>query len=145
MILIDRLPSTPPPPGSVADSLVLTWEQRSKTRQQLSTAGGRLLGIKLPTGTRMPPACIVYIGDGFHVQVEAADEDLWLIRAADAPTLARVAYEIGNRHFPIAICGDGVTVLYDHTLSELWERLGVHAERSLRPFLSDQPPSVHQH
>jgi urease accessory protein len=71
------------------------------------------------------------------VQVAAADEDVWLLRDTDAPTLARVAYEIGNRHFPIEIGTDGVAVLYDHTLGELWERLGVRAERVRRPFLPD--------
>jgi urease accessory protein len=142
MILVEQLPSTGPPPGSTADLLVLTWEQRGKTRQRLTTQAGRAIGIKLPTGARLPPGTVIYIGEGFHVQVAAADEDVWLIRSTDAPTFARLAYEIGNRHFPIEIGADRVAVLYDHTLGELWERLGVRAERVRRPFLSEQRPSA---
>jgi urease accessory protein len=142
MILVEQLPSTAPPPGSTADLLVLTWEQRAKSRQHLTTEAGRPIGIKLATGARLPPGTVIYIGDGFYVQVAAADEDVWLVRSTDAPTLARIAYEIGNRHAPIDIDVDRLVVLYDHTLGEVWERLGVRAERVRRPFLSEQGPSA---
>jgi len=143
MILVERLPTSAPAPGSSADPVVLTWEERAKTRQRVTTQHGRDVAIKLPTGTRLPPGTLLFLGEGFHIEVIAADEDVWLIRALDTCTLVRVAYEVGNRHFPIEI-GDGwVAVRYDHTLAELWERLGVVAERVTRPFLSDQRPSHH--
>jgi urease accessory protein len=143
MILIERLPTSMPAPGSSADPVVLTWEERAKTRQRVTTQSGRDVAIKLPTGTRLPPGTLLFLGGDFHIQVVAAEEDAWLIRPPDSVTLVRVAHEIGNRHFPIEI-GDGwVAVRYDHTLAELWERLGVAAERVRRPFLSDQRPSHH--
>ncbi|MGD2064141.1 MAG: urease accessory protein UreE [Nitrospirota bacterium] len=143
MIVVERLPTSEPAPGSSADPVVLTWEARTKTRQRLTTRADRDVAIKLPTGTRLPPGTVLFLGDGFHIEVVAAEEDVWLVRAPDAPTLVRVAYEIGNRHFPIEI-GDGwVAVRYDHTLAELWERLGVAEERVTRPFLSDQRSSHH--
>jgi urease accessory protein len=143
MILIERLPTSIPATGSAADPVVLTWEERAKTRQRVTTQSGRDVAIKLPTGTRLPPGTVLFLGEGFHLEVVAADEDVWTIHALDTATLLRVAYEIGNRHFPIEI-GDGwVAVRYDHTLAELWERLGVTGERVRRPFLSDQRPSHH--
>lgn len=143
MIIVEQLPTRPPPPGSAPDALLLAWEQRSKTRQQVTSQSGREIAIKLPTGTRLPPGAVLYIGDGFHIVVAAAPEEVWLIRSADARTLVRVAYEIGNRHFPIEIGDGSVAVLYDHTLAELWERLGIAAQRARQPFLSDQRPSHH--
>lgn len=143
MMLIEQLPDTPPAPNSVGDELVLTWEQRNKTRQTLLSQGGRELAIKLSTGTRLPPGTIIHVGDGFHVEVVAAVEDVWVMRCADTTALLRVAYEIGNRHFPIDIRSDELAVLYDHTLVELWGRLGVQAQRETRPFLSEQRPSHH--
>jgi urease accessory protein len=143
MILVEQLPASVPPQDSRADFIVLTWEERAKTRQHLRTRAGREVGMKLATGTRLPPGTVVFIGDGFHIQVAAADEDVWLIQTPNAQALARVAYEIGNRHFPIEL-GDGyLAVRYDHTLEELWNRLGVRAQRATRPFLSDQRPSHH--
>jgi urease accessory protein len=143
MIIVDSLPTSAVPVGSEMDPLVLVWEQRAKTRQVVLTNGGREIGMKLMTGTRLRPGLVVYIGDGFHVEVVAAAEDVWEVHDADVLTLLRVAYEIGNRHFPIEIGADSLRVLYDHTLQELWERLGVGAERVRRPFLSDQAPSHH--
>jgi len=143
MILVERLPTAAPAPGSAADPVVLPWEERAKTRQRVTTKHGRDVAIKLPTGTRLPPGTLLFLGEGFHIEVIAAQEDVWLIRAPDTGTLVRVAYEIGNRHFPIEI-GDGwVAVRYDHTLAELWGRLGVVGERVTRPFLSNERPSHH--
>lgn len=142
-IVVEQLPSATPAQGSRVERLVLTWEQRSKTRQRVASESGREIVIKLATGTRLPPGTVVWTGTGVHVEVVAAAEDVWLIRTADAQTLARVAYEIGNRHFPIEFGNASVTVLYDHTLAELWARLGVDAERVQRPFLSEQQPTHH--
>jgi urease accessory protein len=145
MITIEQLPASPPEPSSTADLLVLTWEQRSKTRQRIASQAGREIAIKLPTGTRLPPGTVVCIGEGFHLRVAAAVEDVWLVDAAEAGTLARVAYEIGNRHLPIEIQTHAVAVLFDHTLQQLWKRLGVRAERVRRPFLAEQLFSDHRH
>lgn len=144
MIIVDNLPTGAVPPASELDPLVLRWEQRSKSHQVVVTNGGREIGVKLPTGTRLPPGLVVHIGAGFHVEVVAAVEDVWEIQAADPRTLLRVAYEIGNRHFPIDIRAGSLRVLYDHTLQDLWERLGVRAERVRQPFSSDHG-SVHHH
>lgn len=144
MILVEQLPSAAPAPGSSPELLVLTWEERAKTHQRVTTQAGREIGIKLPTGTQLLPGTVLHVGDDFHVEAAAACEDVWLIQTADVRALLRVAYEIGNRHFPIDIGDDSVAVLYDHTLAELWERLGIVAQRVRRPFLSVQRPS-HQH
>jgi len=144
MILVEQLPHSALAPGSSADRVVLTWEERTKTHQRVVTQGGREIGIKLPTGTPLLPGTVVYVGDTFHVEVAAAPEDVWLIRTPDVRALLRVAYEIGNRHFPIDIGDDCVAVLYDHTLAELWARLGIVAQRVRQPFLSAQRPS-HRH
>jgi urease accessory protein len=144
MIIVDALPTVEVPPRSEMDPLVLLWEQRAKSHQVLVTAGGRELGLKLATGTRLPPGCVVHIGEGFHVEVVAAVEDVWEVRADDTRALMRVVYEIGNRHFPIDIGNGSVRVLYDPTLLELWGRLGVSAVRLRHAFLSDQAP-MHRH
>jgi len=143
MLIVDHLPAEPPPPSSLPEPLVLTWEERAKTHQRVTTQAGREIGIKLPTGSRLLPGTVLYVGDTFHVEVAAACEEVWLIRTTDVRALLRVAYEIGNRHFPIDPGDDSVAVLYDHTLAELWDRLGVVAQRVRQPFLSGQRPSHH--
>src|ERR1700690_3882806 len=129
MLIIDHLPSDAPPSSSVPDLLVLTWDERTKTHQRVTTHAGREIGIKLPTGSQLLAGIVLYGGDNFHVEVAAACEDVWLIETADVRALLRVAYEIGNRHFPIDIGDDTVAVPYDHTLTELWGRLGLIPQR----------------
>lgn len=143
MILVEGLPGESPGSGSQADSLVLTWEQRGKTRQTVVSTSGRELAIKLPTGTRLPPGCLVHVGPDFHVEVVAANEDVWVVKSTELRTLLRAAHEIGNRHFAIDCSAGDIAVLYDHTLAELWQRLGVEARREQRPFLSEQRPHHH--
>ena len=144
MIVVEQLPAGPPPTGSIADAVELTWEQRQKTRQILTTQAGREIGIKLPTGTRLAPGCVAYVGDGYHVTVVAAAEDVWIVPCADRLSLARVAYELGQRHLPVELDGDRVAVGYDHTLEELWRRLGVRGLRRRQPFLAE-PAHSHHH
>jgi len=143
MLIVDELPTDTPLPSSLPELLVLTWEERSKTHQRVTTRAGREIGIRLPTGSQLLPGTILYVGDDFHVEVTAACEDVWLVQTPDVRTLLRVAYEIGNRHFPIDISDASVAVLYDHTLEELWRRLGIVAQRVRQPFLSAQRPSHH--
>jgi urease accessory protein len=143
MIIVEQLPTKAPPSGSLPERLVLTWEERAKTHQRVTTQAGREIGIKLPTGSRLLPGTVLYVGDNVHVEVAAACEDVWLIQTADVRARLRIAYEIGNRHFPIDIGDDTLAVLYDHTLAELWGRLGIVAQRVRQPFLSVQRPSHH--
>lgn len=143
MLIVDHLPTGSPLPSSLPDPVVLTWDERTKTHQRVTTQAGREIGIKLPTGSRLLPGTVLYIGDTFHVEVVAACEEVWVIQTADVRALLRVAYEIGNRHFPIDIGDESLAVLYDHTLAELWERLGIVARRVQQPFLSAQRPSHH--
>ena len=53
MILVEQLPSAVPAPGSLPELLVLTWEERAKTHQRVTTQAGREIGIKLPPGRIM--------------------------------------------------------------------------------------------
>jgi urease accessory protein len=143
VIVVDALPSGPPPAGSILDPLSLRWEDRARTRQRVVTRSGREVGIKLPTGTRLSPGTLVVVGDGWHAAVEAAEEDVWVVRARDRRSLLHVAWEIGSRHFPVELDEDGLAVLHDHTLAELWRRLGVDAVRARRPFLAEMRPHCH--
>jgi len=79
------------------------------------------------------------------VQVAAADEDVWLVRTADAGRWRASLTSSQSPFFRSRSAHDSLAALYDHTLEELWARLGVRAERLRRPFRSEHtvtPPSV---
>ena len=87
------------------DKLVLTWEQRRWMRGRFTTAKGRKIGIALPTGTTLAPGAILYVGADWYLKIEAAIEPVLEIFPSDYDEAVKIAFEVGNRHFPLALAG----------------------------------------
>ncbi len=137
MLVVDRLPETIPAgelQGKEADKVVLTWEQRRWTRGRLLTAGGREIAIALQTGSVLEPGGILCVQPGWYASVEAAQEKTLAISPPSHDMALRVAFEVGNRHFPLAIDGEQLLVPDDSAMVQLLARLGVPWERRLAVF-----------
>jgi urease accessory protein len=137
MLVVDRLPERIAPEalkGKVADKVVLTWEQRRWTRGRLITAGGREIAIALRTGSVLEPGHILCVEPGWYATVEAAQEKTLAISPPNHNTALRVAFEVGNRHFPLAIDGEQLLVPDDTAMVQLLTRLGVPWERRMAVF-----------
>src|SRR5947209_5759384 len=98
------------PHGAAAPSLtlVLTFEQRSRSRLHATLLTGGAIGLDLPRGTVLRGGDTLLADDGRVVEVRSADEDVMDAHCEDAGTLARVAYHLGNRHAPVEVRGDVV-------------------------------------
>jgi urease accessory protein len=120
--------------GKEEDKLVLTWEQRRWMRGRFTTAKGRKIGMALPTGTTPPPDAILYIGPDWYLRVEAADEPLLEIIPRDYNDAVRIAFEVGNRHFPLAMHDHKILVPDDTAMVQLMDRLGAPWERRQAVF-----------
>jgi urease accessory protein len=132
MVLVERIPESVAVEqlaGREPDSVVVTWEQRRWTRGRLTTAGGRELGIALETGTVLQPGSILCVEQDWYAVVEAAEEPTLAITPSNSTEALRVAYEVGNRHFPLALEGGDLLVPDDPAMLQLLERLGVSWER----------------
>ena len=137
MVLVDRLPESVAPEqleGREPDALVVTWEQRRWTRGRLVTAGGRELALALQTGSVLQPGCVLCVERDWYAVVEAAEEPTLAITPSNSTEALRVAYEVGNRHFPLAIDGAELLVPDDPAMLQLLERLGVPWERRKAGF-----------
>ena len=111
------------------DKLVLTWEQRRWMRGRFTTAQGRKIGIALPTGTALAHGAILYVGADWYLQIEAAIEPVLEIVPSDYNEAVKIAFEIGNRHFPLALAQSKILVPDDKVMIRLMERLGAPWER----------------
>jgi urease accessory protein len=111
------------------DKLVLTWEQRRWMRGRFTTALGRKIGIALPTGTTLKHGAILYIGADWYLKIEAAIESVLEILPLDYNEAVKIAFEIGNRHFPLALEESKILVPDDKVMVRLMERLGAPWER----------------
>ena len=115
--------------GREKDVLALTAEERRWGRRRVTTVGGRMLALALPTGTVMRPGDVLYVATDWYVMVEAAPEPVLAVRPRSREEALRVAFEVGNRHFTIAIDGDGLLVPDDPAMEQLLTRLAVAFER----------------
>lgn len=136
-LIIDRLASPANPAdlqAKLEDKLVLAWEQRRWARGRFTTTMGRKIGIALPTGTALAPGAILWIGTDWYLKLEAAAEPVLEIFPADYEHAVRIAFEVGNLHFPLALRDNHFLVPDEKAMIRLMERLGALWERKQAVF-----------
>lgn len=66
----------------------------------------------------------IELSDGRMIQVVAAPEALYEIRAKDAHHLLQLSWQVGNRHLPTQIKEDHLRIRQDHVIKTMLEGLG---------------------
>jgi len=120
--------------GLERDALVLTAEERRWGRRRIVTRGGRELTLALPTGSVLAPGDVVHVDRGWYVTVEAAPEAVLAVTPRSREEGLRIAFEVGNRHFTLALDGARLLVPDDPAMEALLTRLDVPWERDRAPF-----------
>ncbi len=131
--------------GRQCDSLVLTSEQRRWVRGRFVSARGREVALALPTGTVLQPEQILWMEDDWYLQVQAAPEPVLAISPTDARSAVSIAFEVGNRHFPLAMDEEKLLVPDDPAMVQLLNRLGVAWERANAIFQPIGHAHRHEH
>lgn len=114
--------------------LILSYEQRQKSRLCAELANGEKIGVLLPHGKRLMPGAILIANDGSEIEVAAAKEQVTTITSKDHWHLIRAAYHLGNRHVPIEIGSGWLRYEPDHVLDEMLIGLGFKPKTELAPF-----------
>lgn len=127
------------------DKLVLTWEQRRWVRGRFTTEKGRKIGLALPTGTILAPDAILWVEQDWYLRVEAATESILEISPSDCAEAVKIAFEVGNRHFPLAVQENKLLVPDDKAMVRLMDRLGAPWERRQAVFNPIANTQGHQH
>lgn len=121
-----------------AARLALDWDKRSKSRLAATDADGRALGIVLPRGTQLRGGDVLVAADGSLILVEAAPQPVLRVQAPAGPgaafLLMRAAYHLGNRHVPLQLTPDTLTLEPDPVLADLLARMGLVVEPLHAPF-----------
>ena len=131
--------------GREKDVLALTAEERRWGRRRVITVGGRMLALALPTGTVMRPGDVLYVATDWYVMIEAAPESVLAVQPRSREEALRVAFEVGNRHFTIALDGEGLLVPDDPAMEQLLTRLAVAFERVNAIFVPLGAGHRHEH
>jgi len=126
------------PPGVLAgktrDTLCLTWEERRWTRKRVTTTAGRELALALPTGSLLRAGDVIAVGEDWYLEVEGRPEPVIAIAPRGRDEAVRVAFDVGNRHFPLALDGERLLVPDDTAMEQLVTRLGVPWQRGAAVF-----------
>jgi urease accessory protein len=117
------------------DALVLTAEERRWGRRRVTTERGRELALALPTGSVLEPGKILHVARDFYVVIEAAREPVLAVSPRSHDEALRVAFEVGNRHFTLAVDGDRLLVPDDPAMEQLLGRLEVTWRREQAVFI----------
>jgi urease accessory protein len=120
--------------GLERDVLVLTAEERRWGRRRARTTAGRELVLALPTGSVLAPGEVLHLDREWYVVVEPAMEALLAVVPRSTRELARVAFEVGNRHFTLAWHEGRVLVPDDPAMEQLLKRLEMPFERICAVF-----------
>lgn len=128
-----------------AAAVVLTYEQRRKSRQLLRLDDGSEAALTLPRGMVLRDGDCVAGPDGLVVSVRAAEETLSAVRVAEPLALARAAYHLGNRHVALQITGNDLRYLHDHVLDAMVRALGMEVETVEAPFQPEGGAYEHHH
>jgi len=111
--------------GKEEDTLALAWEQRRWIRGKFTTTKGRQIALALPTGTPLVPGTIILVEQDWYLRVEAVPEPLIAVTPQNYQDAIRLVFEIGNRHFPLALDGEALLVPDDIAMTQLFDRLNI--------------------
>jgi urease accessory protein len=114
--------------------LVLSFELRQKSRLLARLASGEEVGLVLDRGTVLRGGDRLRAEDGRVIGVVAAAEALMEARCADAVTLARCAFHLGNRHTPVEVRDGALRFAADEVLAGMLRGLGAAVQPLSAPF-----------
>ena len=117
--------------AGAAASVALDYEGRLLRRKRLVTDAGWPFLVDLPEVTSLDGGDALELSDGRRVAVVAADEALLSVTA---PSLARIAWHVGNRHTPCRIEAERLLIRADHVLADMLRRLGAEVTEVTGPF-----------
>jgi len=135
--LVDLVPGEP---SSVATrSLILTREERARTRFRARLSDGADAMVLLPRGCVVRPGTRLVAESGELVDVVAASEPLYRVGpSVDSRDpvfdLLRAAYHLGNRHVPVELRPGFVKLERDPVLRDLLLRLNMNVVSTFEPF-----------
>ncbi|HWK67726.1 MAG TPA: urease accessory protein UreE [Rhizobiaceae bacterium] len=116
------------------DIAVLIQDERHVRRKAIALSRGAKVLVDFPETIVLADGDALILEDGRHVEVRAAEEELFDIRGRDAVHLAELAWHIGNRHLAAQIEPHRILILRDHVIKAMLEGLGASVKDVHEPF-----------
>ena len=130
--------------GIPFDRVVLEHDERRLRRKLLRLQNGEEIMLDFPQTITLDHHGAIQLDDGRLVEVIAAPELLYEIRARDADHLVRLAWHIGNRHTSAQLEATRILIKRDHVLKTMLEGLGATVTNVSEPFFAEHG-AYHSH
>ncbi|MBO6900863.1 MAG: urease accessory protein UreE [Rhizobiaceae bacterium] len=116
------------------DFALLAHDERHLRRRVLVLSeGGRVL-VDLAEPTTLDHGDLLLLEDGRSVEIRAAEEEVYSIKARSQLHLAELCWHIGNRHLAAQIEPDRIVILRDHVIRDMLEGLGAEVAETEEQF-----------
>jgi urease accessory protein len=122
--------------------IVLSFEERQKSRLRAKLESGDEVALILPRGNVLRGGDVVKATDGREVEIVAAAEKLLHV---ESPSLARIAYHLGNRHVAVQLGEGFLRIAEDHVLEDMLRKLGARVSHIEAPFEPEAGAYGHHH
>jgi urease accessory protein len=116
------------------DTVILTSDQRRAARGDVIGAKGTRITIDLPAAPLMRTDDCLLLEGGRLVEVIAAAEPLCEVRAPELSALARLAWQLGDRHVAVEILPGRLRVRREPAVEALLAELGAKVVSIEAPF-----------
>ncbi|MBF2085783.1 urease accessory protein UreE [Thermoleptolyngbya sp. C42_A2020_037] len=138
LVLTQRLsapgdrPEVCPEPAEL--TLLLTAEERVRSRHYFESVEGIPCSLQLPRGTVLRDGDVLLAASGERVRVVARPEPVVTVTAHTPLALLRAAYHLGNRHVPLEVTETYLRFSPDSVLQDMVEKMGLHVQLEEQPF-----------
>jgi urease accessory protein len=114
--------------------LLLTAEERTRSRHRFETANGQAVYLELPRGTVLQNGDFLQSDQGQILQIVAKPEPVLTVTADSSLNLLQAAYHLGNRHVPLEITPTWLRLSPDPVLKDMLIHRGLHVVEEVHPF-----------
>jgi urease accessory protein len=123
-----------PVDAPLADTLILPHAQRQAHKGFLFGIKGTCVELDFADPVRLRTDDALVLDDGGLIEVVAEPEPLVEVRAADLPSLARLAWHLGDRHVPVQVFERKLRLKRDPAIETMLESLGAKVTAIEAPF-----------
>ncbi|MCW3467815.1 urease accessory protein UreE [Chitinophaga nivalis] len=129
MLHIEKVVSNPfSLTGKEKDVLDIEWYETEKHLLRRSTRSGKEVAIRKNNRIPLEDGDVIWMDDSAYICINILPCECIVIRPANMYEMGVVCFEIGNRHIPVCIEENRVSVAYEGALFTLLERGGFTPE-----------------
>ena len=147
MMIIEKILGGKPenPQGKPVETVSFEWFEMNNRILKKVSSKGREIGLRL--SEPLLDGGLLFEDDEGIILLELLPCEICRVHVHSPRELGRVCFELGNRHLPVSIREDDMTVNtpYDKPTFEYLERLGFHCERAAEKFTPEIIVRGHSH